>query len=420
MSPPDPENVFTPKAVVTPELFARRNEPDILGNPGVQDSLVDGLREKGAQLRVFGDTGVGKTSLVAFAAQEAQLERLVVECMSGYDYADLIHTAITKIQGVKLRTFTKTVASGASLDASGGFHFLASLKGSLKRSGGEERDFEIVDAPPIDLLIALMQEAGYQLLVFDNFQNITSEDTRRLVAQTMEVLSDRASDGVEIKLAVIGIAQDAQTLIGHSGSFRRRTTDIGVPRMPDDEIRLILRTGFGLLGLDAADYLVDHLVYFSDGFPFFAHLLGLNIARTARRERTQVVDQSVIALAMNRCVAEVDESYAARVRLAEETGGTIQPRRRILQLLASSDERAWTSNAVTELWIDVSPLAGQGSEASREGLGFINVALGSLIKPENGSILSRDESQRPYVYRFSDPHFRAYLRIRGATPPYSG
>ncbi len=59
----EPEEVFTPNAVATKDMFERRNEPTSLGLPGLQDRLVEAMRQKGAQLRVFGDTGVGKTSL---------------------------------------------------------------------------------------------------------------------------------------------------------------------------------------------------------------------------------------------------------------------------------------------------------------------------------------------------------------------
>jgi predicted GTPase len=60
----EPEEVFTPRTVVSREMFTRRNEPDLYGNAGLQDSLVEAIREPGAQILVFGDTGVGKSSLV--------------------------------------------------------------------------------------------------------------------------------------------------------------------------------------------------------------------------------------------------------------------------------------------------------------------------------------------------------------------
>lgn len=400
-----PEDVFTPKAVVSEALFERRNEPDVFGNPGLQDLLLEGLREKGAQLRVFGDTGVGKTSLVAFAAAEAGKKRLVVECMGLYDYVDLIENAIRKIRGVKLTQFTKSRSTTAEVEASGGFKFLASVRGKLAIDGQKERTFEIVDQPPLDLLIDLMKTAGYQLLVLDNFQNIASSDTRSYVAQTMETLSDRSDETGGIAMVVIGIAEDAKSLLGDSGSFRRRTTDIGVPRMPDDEIRSVLFNGLGLLDLSIDGDLLDHLVYFSDGFPFFAHLLGLNVGRAARRDERDRVTKEIVARALLRSSNEVDETYANRVRLAQEVGGNVQPKRKILELMAESADRSWTSNAVKRLWID-------RYGGNEKKLVYIDVALGVLVKDEAGRILTRDEAKRPYIYRFEDPHFRPYLRLQ--------
>jgi hypothetical protein len=72
-----PEDAFTPNAVA-PQLLERRNKPDIPRSPDLQDSSSR-VSDKGAQLRVSGDTRVDKTPLVTFAATEAGLKRLVIE-----------------------------------------------------------------------------------------------------------------------------------------------------------------------------------------------------------------------------------------------------------------------------------------------------------------------------------------------------
>src|SRR2546421_5306190 len=41
-------------------MFTRRNESDLYGNPGLQDRVRAALRERGGQMILFGDTGVGK------------------------------------------------------------------------------------------------------------------------------------------------------------------------------------------------------------------------------------------------------------------------------------------------------------------------------------------------------------------------
>ncbi len=401
----EPEDVFTPNTVAAKDMFERRNEPDRFGNPGLQDRVVESLRQRGAQLRVFGDTGVGKTSLVTFAAAEAGREILTVECRTSFDYADILEQALGRIHGVRLSSYVKRREVSAEIEGQGGWKFLASIRGKITGATGQDRTFEIVDKSPLDLLIDLMAEKGYSLLVLDNFQNVIDRDTRTEVAQTMEVLADRADSTRDIKMIVIGIAEDANTLLTPSQSVRRRTVDIGVPRMPDEEIRAILTTGFNLLHLPIDPSLEDHLVYYCDGFPFFTHLIGLNISRAARRGQASRITRAHISAGLLRTVNEVDETYAARVRMANERGGKVQPKRHLLQLLAQSTERTWTCGRAKQIWQVEYP-------SNSEKLQFIDVAMGSLIKKENGSVLTRDESTTPYRYRFSDPHFRAYLRLR--------
>lgn len=400
----EPEDVFTPNAIATKDMFERRNEPDRFGNPGLQDRVVESMRQRGAQMRVFGDTGVGKTSLISFAAAEAGRNVLTVECRTSHDYGDLIEQAIRNIRGIKLASYVTRREKSVEVEGQGGWKFLASIKGKIAGKSGKDRTFEIVDKAPLDLLIDLMTEQGYSLLVLDNFQNVTDGQTRVEVAQTMEVLADRSAHTGDLKLVIIGIAEDAHSLLTPSDSVRRRTIDVGVPRMPDDEIGSILRTGFDLLKLQLDSALEDHLVYYCDGFPFFTHMIGLNISRAARRQQARRISPQHVAAGLLRTVNEVDDTYAARVRMAVERGGKVQPKRRVLELLAQSPSRTWTCKDVKELW------RGRYTSAP-ESLQFIDVAMGSLIRAENGRVLARDEATTPYRYRFRDPHFRAYLRL---------
>lgn len=400
-----PEEVFTPNAVATKAMFERRNEPDQFGNPGLQDRVIEAFRQQGAQLRVFGDTGVGKTSLITFAAAEVGRTPLIVECRTGHDYADLLEQAIRSIQGVRLTRYVRRSDVSASVEASGGYKFLASITGKVTGNRGKEREFEIVDSTPLDLLLELMHEKAYSLLVLDNFQNVEDPRTRLSVAQTMEVLADRAPRSGNLQLVVIGIAEDAHTLLTPSPSVRRRTVDVAVPRMPDEEIQAVLETGFSLLDLRLSQGLLDYLVFYSDGFPFFAHMIGLNVSRAARADGFDEIRQTHVAAGLVRTVNEVDETYKGRVAKAVESGGHVQPKRHLLNLLARSSQRTWTCADAKSLWRE-------HFNSGDKNLQFVDVAMGSLVREENGRVLARDETSAPYKYRFEDPHFRAYLRIR--------
>ena len=115
-----PEDVFTPRAVVSPEMFARRNEPDLKGNPGLQDSLREALRERGGQVLMYGDTGVGKSSLLKYAAEDEAMGLVSVECFSNRSFEDLMEEALRKLVDVREIKRTTSKSASAEVEASGG------------------------------------------------------------------------------------------------------------------------------------------------------------------------------------------------------------------------------------------------------------------------------------------------------------
>jgi hypothetical protein len=247
-----------------------------------------------------------------------------------------------------------------------------------------------------------MQDQSFQLVVFDNFQNVDDSERGRF-GQAIEMLSDRAGSATDnIKLIVVGIAEDARSLLGASGSVRRRTVEIGVPRMPDDEIREIFATGFRLLDTSVDRKSLNALVFYSDGFPYFAHLLGLNVARLVRR-RDSSRAEDVVDGALKRAAGEVEQTFEPAVRVAFEAGGDVRPRRRILEVLSYSQSRELLAN---EIIAEYAERYGPVGDAS-----FLHAALGQLIQTKYGTVLARRGPRGRFLYRFRDPRMRPYLRI---------
>jgi hypothetical protein len=401
---PQPEDVFTPRAVVSPEMFTKRNGPDLKGNPGLQDVLREALRDKGGQVLLYGDTGVGKSSLLTYAARDEKISLVTVECMSDQTLETLIGRAIEQLIEVREIKRTKSRAVSTETEAQGGVPHFLTIRGRIRGDKGSTREFEVIEKAPIEVLLDAMQKTGNRLLVLDNFQNVTARDVRLHVAQTLELLSGRARVTGDIKMVVIGIADDAQSLLGPSPSSGRRTAEVGVPRMPDDEITEVLETGFGLLGLNVPAETVNSLVFLSDGFPYFCHMLGLHLARSANRADGRVTGQTLEAT-LHRVAQEVQESFRQRVDLAVEKGGRVQPRRRVLSIMASSTEREWRATAIQEAYA--------ARYGKRDDYAFLQGALGALIKPKHGEVLRRTGTRGNYVYRFRDPPMRPYLRVTG-------
>lgn len=401
-----PEQVFTPRTLVTRKMFERRNEPDSDGNPGVQDRLVDAIRDRGGQVLMYGDTGVGKSSLLKYVAEDLELKLVTIECTANTDYAGMLDDVVRKLLDVRETKFTKRRNFEAGVSAEGSVPWFTKLSGTVKGAVGRDTEYQVIEKPAVDVVTELLSKSGISLLVLDNFQNVRTESTRELVAQLLERFSDRASDDwnePDAKCVVVGISEDATSLLGSSRSYLRRTAQIGVPRMPDDEIRALLARGFELLGMEVPDGIMKDFVFYSDGFPYFAHLIGLNVARAALRSGDEAVGRAQLMAALTEAARSVTASYQDRVRLAKERNGDVRPRTQIMKLLANDSRRSWTGSEIQDLW--VSNIGG------RDNFAAIHVALGNLVTEQYGTILKRTGKQGSYRYRFADPHIRPFLRI---------
>src|SRR6266540_3013046 len=93
-SPLLPEDVFTPRQPPSRDMFTRRNEADLYGNPGLQDRVRDALRERGGQTILFGDTGVGKSTLLKYAAEDEGMRVLSIAAMKKRTFDQSVDVAI--------------------------------------------------------------------------------------------------------------------------------------------------------------------------------------------------------------------------------------------------------------------------------------------------------------------------------------
>ncbi|HVH52351.1 MAG TPA: hypothetical protein VM690_09415, partial [Gaiellaceae bacterium] len=290
---PDPGDVFTPRNSPSREMFTKRNEADLDGNPGLQDRTRDALRERGGQLIMFGDAGVGKSTLLKYAAEDEGMKMISIKEVSK-SFDDLIDSAIRQVTAEREVEIVRTTGSGGGGEI--GITSHVTVKGHLQNEKGQQVRIELIEQEPLLALAETLATEGYRILAFDNFHNVKGEH-RAMFAQALEVFSDIADETGDLKMVLLGIAEDADSLVGSgsgSGSVRRRMIEIGVPRMPDDEISSILASGFRLLGPECEPHALRDLIFYCDGFPYFAHLLGLNVARDARRKSETIVTVPIL------------------------------------------------------------------------------------------------------------------------------
>jgi Cdc6-like AAA superfamily ATPase len=399
----EPEEVFTPHAPVSARMFA--------GRP-VERRLERALTQPGTQVLLFGDTGVGKTSLLNHVVERRGRKMLRIECRARRTFDELLEPGLAKF-GVTAAT--KTTTSGATSATTSGELKVPLIGGLQQGVSGQNARTEEVSHYAVDTArraLETCRDHKIDVLAMDNFENVTDSEVRRSVGEAIKTLADGHEEFHNLKLVVVGIASTPGELLLDDVSVIRRTDQIPILRMDDTELREIIARGARLLRISIPSEVAAEIVRASDGFPYFTHLLALHLVRLAR-DRGWRITRDLAAEAGRLAIDEVAPSIRLAVKKAEERGGH-GPRAKVLQLLANlpmPKSGDWESNELADAY-----RARFERDNPGKALSFVYTALGQLCQEQYGQVLKRGGRARRYTYSFTIPYLRPYLRIRDGLP----
>lgn len=392
--------VFTPSSPVSKAMFATRRHERL------QERVSEVLTERGRQLVVFGDTGVGKTSLVRYVAAENRLRLVRVECGPTFD--ELIQDALGKMLGVE--EMEQVRKNSTATDFSAGLYSFFSAKAS--RSKGTETKTRPIPRSIGGLLAEAMDETSTDVLFLDNFENTVgrphAEDTMRSITALIKLLSDRSAESdTDPKLVVAGIPTASEALVRLDEAAARRTAQIPVGRMPDDELREIVQLGADRLNLAFDGLCIERIISLSDGFPYYTHLFCLHLARRAITEKRHEVRFEDFDGALDDILNDCDLTLRGTYRQAVETSGQVRVRKSILESVASIERREVSFRQIREAFLGIHP-----QYATRQQLNFLSTAIRPLKEQYGILSVSGIPKSKRNLYRFSNPLMRAYVRLQ--------
>jgi Cdc6-like AAA superfamily ATPase len=295
-------NAFTPaQPVADRRLFA--------GRSGILASMISAIEDQRLHLVLYGERGIGKTSLLHMLAEAAREARYIVvysSCGSASNFQDTFRTAAADIPLLYHTGFGPTTEEAEA----------GSTLAELLPENFTPRQFA-------DLCVKLTGTRA--LIILDEFDRAESHAFRRDLAEVLKSLSDRS---VRVQVVIGGVAGDLGQLVEHIPSIRRNILALRVPLMTEDEIEALIATGERGSGLVFDAMARDLISTICCGWPYVASLIchhaGLHAIDSARS--TVLPDDVLFALdeALQELRARMGKSVQVQVtRMVNEGMGKL-------------------------------------------------------------------------------------------------
>ncbi len=334
--------------------------------------IVNAVSQSGQHVGLYGERGVGKTSLANVLAEffsgalQEHVQAVLVNCSTEDSYETIWENVFADL-GIPLH------------------------------------EDEVAALSPENVRRRLQGLKPPALIVLDELDRLNDDYALTALADTMKTLSDHA---VPSTLVLVGVARSIGELVGEHASIVRALVQIEMPRMSVPELSEILTTGCMRAGLDIQPAAVEEIAVLSEGLPHYAHLLGLHAGQGAvqnDRDEVHLRDvQAAIPKAVERHTILNDYQQATRSAHRDALFAEVL----LACALAPKNPLGFfTSGAIRD---PLEVIAGRRLEIPA----FSN-HLSQFLEPTRGAVLQREGSKSRYFYRFTDPIFQPYVILNG-------
>lgn len=413
---PDPEDLSTVfRLYALREVFRPSVPIDDLrlfrGRQAQLNSVMTGIQELGQHVVIYGERGLGKTSL-AYVAREVFLQvgadsslAVRVQCADGESF-DSLWRRFARRLAEEVETKDPDYRTNATPVVRVAEEMLLYSPGTLT---------------PEDVTRALKALASKLrvLIIVDEIDRLKPGADSTAIADLIKNLSDEV---VRTSLVLVGVADTVTGLISSHPSVVRNIREVRMPRMSEEELRAIVVKGWEQYQTKASDprlfkpAAVDMVTYLSQGFPYYAHLL----AGTAGASAIRAGDADVGARAILESMVEAIDGTSQAIRedyaeaVAARAGAKLE-HTLIASALADMDELGYFSaSAIAE------PL----SRLTRKSKSSAHFAhhLKRFSTGASSILEERRWGERKIRYRFRDPLMKPFVLInalqRGIWQPF--
>jgi hypothetical protein len=351
------------------------------GRKATIQRLQDIAVERARHAIIFGERGVGKTSLSNIFHKDLNTAtRAVREIAVDADSADSFDSLWRKV-------FRRIQWPGddGTLD--------------LQFSGGA------IEPDHVYLQLARFGQNELPIIIIDEYDRINNEACRVLMTDLLKAIT-RLSNNPTIVL--VGVAENIVTLVMDHASISRNLVQVPMHRMTSEEISEVVTSRTRRLQMKITPDAVWRIAYFSAGLPFYAHSLGKYSALTAIENRRLDIDENTVLASIDRCMADVDytitESYTRATEKIYRKGNIFAQVLAACALAETNDIGQFTAASVEE------PLSAiMGTPYRVPSFSF---HLNEMSGSERGAVLKKTGARRTFQYHFAEATMQPYIIMK--------
>lgn len=380
-----------------------RSEEHLFGREMELDRIKKALYISGRHVFIYGDRGVGKSSLAATAAnryQSSDSEYIDIGC--GPDstlfsiVANIAYQALSASRINKAKVST-TVGINVKL-----FRFMQTSE--ITRNDLQTEIRSLSDAVEILKEVAALHSEK-PIVVLDEFDRISDKGQRELFADLLKHLGDKK---IDIKFIFTGVAKTLAEILGAHHSAIRQLETLELNRLSWEGRWDIIRFAISEFGLTMDREVEIRIAAVSDGFPFYVHLLTEKILWSIFDDKDVIndIDMDHYQIGLSSAISSIN----AELRRPYET--VMNHRGENLEeILWSTADSEYLDRYLSDMYESYKYVINQRRDRVLIDYAKYCSQIRTLKAKKFDEILESDP-KRPGLYSYREKMLRGYVRMQ--------
>ncbi|HBP5035302.1 AAA family ATPase [Pseudomonas aeruginosa] len=375
---------------------------NLFGRDDELERIEKALFAAGRHIFIFGDRGVGKSSLAATAAnqyQSSDAEYIDISCSPDSTLRDIV--ANIAYQATNTSRLVETINK-----ISGGLEFKYLKLLIDKELSAKDLSQEIKTTTDATAVLKEISKTHSQnpIIVIDEFDRIVSDHERSLFADLIKQIGDKR---IDIKFIFTGVAKTLDSLLGAHQSAIRQLETIELPKLSWDGRWEIARHIAKQFDLFIDREILIRIAAVSDGYPYYIHLITEKLLwRVFESDSDETVTWDHYHLAIKDSIQSISAELKRPYELAIN-----QRSNDFEEVLWATADSEWLHRHIKDMYSSYEHIAKQRKSRNKLDYKSFSDRVRSLKRESHGEILIPDTHKKG-MYSYREKMLRGYVRMQ--------